>query len=80
MKIGEITDEEIHDAKVNLITRFKSFNDSQPALIGWAVGQEILDGDMDLDVVINKIEAISKEDVLDVANRLNLAITYYLKS
>ena len=80
MKIGEITDEEIHDAKVNLITRFKSFNDSQPALIGWAVGQEILDGDMDLDVVINKIDAITKEDVLDVANRLNLAITYYLKS
>ena len=35
---------------------------------------------MDLDVVINKIEAITKEDVLDVANRLNLAITYYLKS
>jgi predicted Zn-dependent peptidase len=80
MKIGEITDEELHDAKVNLITRFKSFNDSQAALIGWAVGQEILDGDMDLDVVIKRIEAITKEDVVEVANRLEQSITYYLKS
>ena len=79
MKIGEITEEELHDAKVNLITRFKSFNDSQPALIGWAIGQEILDGDMDLDVVIKRVEAVTKEDVLDVANRLDLATTYYLK-
>ena len=42
MKIGEITEEEIHDAKVNLVTRFKSFNDSQGAIIGWAIGQELL--------------------------------------
>ena len=79
MKIGEITDEELHDAKVNLVTRFKSFNDSQPALIGWAIGQEILDGDMDLEVVIKRIESITKEDVLDVANRLDLTTTYFLK-
>ena len=79
MKIGEITDEELHDAKVNLITRFRSFNDSQPALIGWAVGQEILDGDIDLDLVIKRIDEVKKDDVLEVANRLELSIVYYLK-
>ena len=79
MKIGEITDEELHDAKVNLITRFRSFNDSQAALIGWDIGQEILDSDMDLDVVINNVERITKEDIIDVASRLNLQVTYFLK-
>ncbi len=78
MKIGEITEEEIHDAKVNLETRFKSFNDSQAALIGWALGQNLLEGDIDLSDVINKINAVTKEDIVDAASRLSHDFTYYL--
>lgn len=79
MKNGEITDIELHDAKVNLETRFKSFNDSQGALIGWAIGQELLGGDVDLGTVISKINEVTKEDVIEVASRLKLDMVYYLK-
>ena len=78
MKNGEISDEELNSAKANLITRFKSFNDSQVVLIGWAIGQEVLDGDMDLELVIKNIEAITKEDIVEVASKLDLQISYFL--
>ena len=78
MRIGEITEEEINAAKVNLVTRFKSFNDSQAALIGWSVGQKLFEGDEDLNVVIEKINAVTKEEIVEVANRLELSITYFL--
>ena len=78
MKNGVISDEELDSAKANLITRFKSFNDSQVVLIGWAIGQEVLDGDMDLELVINNIEAVTKEDVIEVASKLDLQISYFL--
>jgi predicted Zn-dependent peptidase len=78
MRTGEFTEEEIHDAKVNLVTRFRSFNDSQAAMIGWSVGQKLLGGDEDLDVVIDNINKVSKAQILDVANRLELSMTYFL--
>lgn len=80
MKIGDISEEEIHDAKVNLATRFKAYNDSPTALAGWAFGQNILGGDEDLEVVVKKMEAVTKEEIVEAANRLEIAISYFLCS
>ena len=78
MKKSNISEEELHDAKVNLVTRFKSFGDSQAALIGWSVGQKLIDGDEDIDRVIEKINQITIEDVVEVASRLSFDLIYYL--
>ncbi len=78
MKIGNITEEELHDAKVNLTTRFRAFNDSQAALIGWAMGQKLLNAEDDIDKTIQKVLSITKEDVVEVANRLEPKVTYFL--
>ena len=80
MKIGEITEQEINDAKVNLVTLYRSIADSQSALIGWTIGQELLKCEEDVDVVVEKINNVTKEDVLEVANRLQNVICYYLCS
>jgi predicted Zn-dependent peptidase len=78
MKNGIITDIELNDAKVNLITRFKSYNDSQSALIGWSIGQKLLGVTEDIDETIKEVEKITKEDVIDVASRLKLELSYFL--
>ena len=78
MATGEIQDSEINDAKANLITKFKSFNDSQSALIAWAIGQKLLDSDEDINVVVDKINAVTKDDIIEVASRLHLSTSYYL--
>ncbi len=78
MKIGEITEQEINDAKVNLFTLYRSITDSQSALIGWAIGQELLKAEEDVDKVMGKINAVTKDDILEVASRLQYEVCYYL--
>ena len=78
MRIGNITDEELNDARVNLITSYRTFNDSQSALIGWLIGQRILGAPEDVDVVIEKLQEVTKEEIVEAANRLVPRITYFL--
>ena len=78
MKLGNITDEEVNDAKVNLITAYKSFNDKQSSIINLYMGQRFLGIVEDIDTMIKKIEAVTKEDVVRIANKLELEITYFL--
>lgn len=78
MKLGNITDEEVNDAKVNLITAYKSFNDKQSSLINLYMGQRFLGVVEDIDTMIKKLEAVTKEDVVRIANKLELEITYFL--
>lgn len=78
MRIGNITDEELNDARVNLITAYRTFNDSQSALIGWLIGQRILGAPEDVDVVIEKLQEVTKEEIVEAANRLVPRITYFL--
>ena len=78
MRLGNISDEEINDAKVNLVTAYKSFNDKQSSIINLYMGQRYLGVVEDIETMIKKINDVTKEDVVEVANRLELEITYFL--
>ena len=78
MKIGNISKEEIDSAKANLVTRYKSLRDSQGAMIGLIIGQELLNSDIDIDDIISNINKITIDDIKEVASRLELQITYFL--
>ena len=78
MKLGNITDEEVNDAKANLITAYRSFNDKQASIINLYMAQRFLGVVEDIDTMIKKIQDITKEDVVAVANKLELEITYFL--
>ena len=78
MKLGNITDEEVEDARANLITVYKSFNDKQASIINLYMGQRFLGVVEDIETILKKIKDITKEDIVEVANKLNLEITYFL--
>ena len=78
MRLGNISDEEINDAKVNLVTAYKSFNDKKSSIINLYMGQSYLGVVEDIETMIKKINDVTKEDVVEVANRLELEITYFL--
>ena len=78
MRIGNITDEEVEDAKANLITAYKSFNDKQASIINLYMAQRFLGCVEDIDTMIEEIKNVTKEDVVEIANRLELEITYFL--
>lgn len=78
MCLGNITDEEIADAKANLVTAYKSFKDKPASIINLYMGQRYLGIVEDIDTMIEKITAITKGEVVEVANKLELEITYFL--
>lgn len=78
MRLGNITDEEIADAKANLVTAYKSFKDKQSSIINLYMGQRYLGIVEDIDTMIKKITDVTKEEVIEVANKLELEITYFL--
>lgn len=78
MRLGNITEEEMKDAKANLVTAYKSFADRQSAMINFYMGQRFLGIVEEIETAIEKINAITKEDVIQIANRLQLQITYFL--
>jgi len=78
MRLGNISDEEIEDAKANLITAYKSFNDKQSSIINLYMGQRFLGIVEDIESMIAKIKAVTKEEVVEVANKLELEVTYFL--
>ena len=78
MRLGNITEEEINDAKANLVTAYKSLNDKQSSIINLYMGQRFLGVNDDVDTMISKIKGVTKEDVVKVANKLEMEITYFL--
>lgn len=78
MSIGNISEEELKDAKVNLITAYKSFTDKQSAMINYYMGQRVLGIDDGLEASMEKINAVTKEDVINTAKRLKQQVTYFL--
>lgn len=78
MRTGNITEEEIEDAKANLVTAYRSFADKQASIINFYMGQRYLGVIDSIDSMIEKIKAITREDIVNVANRLSLQVTYFL--
>ena len=78
MHIGNITEEEIKDAKANLVTAYKSYSDKQSSIINLYMGQRYMGVFEEIETMIEKINAVTKEDIVRVANRLKLQVTYFL--
>ena len=78
IKNGEITEEEIKDAKSYLTNSYKSFYDEQAAIINFDMGQTLLNNEDSIDECIAKINAVTKEDVIKIANKIELQLTYFL--
>lgn len=78
MRLGNITEEEIQDAKANLTTAYRSYLDRQSSMINFYMGQRYLGTTDDIDTMIEKLNAVTKEEIVALANRLELQITYFL--
>lgn len=78
MKNGNFSDEDIKDAKVFLVNLMRSFYDSQDVLIDLSMGQYIFGSNDTIEEMINKINKVTREDILKVANSVTLNTVYYL--
>ena len=80
MRKGIFTEEDIETAKKGIISTIKSIDDEQDTEITYFFGQELTDNKISLDEYINKIEKITKEDIVKIANSITINTIYFLKN
>ena len=79
MKNGVFSDEDIENAKKGIISGIKSIDDEQDTQITYFFGQELTGGKTSLEQYMEKIQNVSKEDIIKVANSVTVNTVYFLK-
>ncbi len=80
IKNGDVTQEELADAKSYLINNYKSFYDDQSTIINFDMGQTLLENDDSIEELIKKINDVEISDIVEIANKLRCDTTYFLKN
>ena len=78
MAEGNFTDEDIKDAKVFLKNLFSSIKDDQVTLVELSIGNFVLGLDATIEEMIASFEQVTREDIIEVANKVRLVTNYYL--
>ena len=79
IKKGKFTDEDIRNAKKYLISGVKSVSEEQDTEVVYYIGQEIAKTNMDLETYLENIEAVTKEEIIELANQIQINTIYFLK-
>ena len=80
MKKGIFTDEDIENAKKSIISGIRSIDDEQDTEITYFFGQEITNEKISTEEYIKNINQVSKEDIIKIANSLQINTIYFLKN
>lgn len=75
---GQITAAELDGAKAMLVSSLRSLADTQFSLINYYIGQSFLGQITEIEDYIGRIEAVTKEDVVRVAQRIVADTVYFL--
>lgn len=79
MKNGKFDDEEIENAKKGIIAAIKCIDDEQDTGITYYFGQELTGNKVSAQDYINKVNRVSKDNVVDIANRVQINTVYFLR-
>lgn len=80
LKKGEITAEEMDSTRAGLLRRYRSESDSQSALIRRFLTQEIMGGPATEEELVSRIERVTKDDIVNVAQKVELKAVYALRA
>ena len=78
MKNGKFTDKNIEEAKINIISTINFIPEEQDTELMYYFSQELSGYEMGYEEYIEKINSISKEDIIDLANRIQVNTIYFL--
>lgn len=78
MKDGNFTDADIENAKKYMIAGIKTVQDEQDSEITYYMGQEMSVKLLTFEEYINKINEVTKEDVLNISNNIHINTIYFL--
>ena len=80
MKKGNFTDKDIEDAKKLIISSVKSIYAEQDTEITYDYGQELSNEHTTIKDYQQNIEQVKREQIVDIANKININTIYFLKN
>ena len=79
IKNGKFTDEDISNSKKGIISAIRGIEEEQDTEITYYFGQELSGNEIGTEEYIKEIEKVTREDILNVANSVNINTIYFLK-
>ena len=79
MKNGDFTEEDIQNAKTLIEASVGSIPESQDSEITYYFAQELSDEFVSIEDYIKKINNVSKDEIVDIANKIQINAIYFLK-
>ena len=80
IKKGEFTDRNIEEAKTNIISTINFIPEEQDTELMYYFSQELSGYEMSSEEYISKINSVTKEDIINLANRIQINTIYFLKN
>ena len=80
MEAGSFTDEEVENAKKGLIAAIKTIDDEQDSGITYYFGQELTNINVSIEEYMKKIEDVTRQEVQDIAKKININTIYFLRN
>ena len=78
IKDGEFSDEDIESSKQLIFASYKSVKESQDSEINYYFAQELANEFVSIEKNIEDIESVTKEQIIDIANKIQLNTIYFL--
>lgn len=79
MKIGKFTEEDLENCKKVVKSTIEAIKDEQDTGITYYFSQELSEEKTTPEEYLNRIEKITKENVIDIANKVSINTIYFLK-
>lgn len=80
MQKGEFTDKNIEEAKTNIISTINFIPEEQDTELMYYFSQELSGYKMSYEEYIQKINFVSKQNIIDLADRIQINTIYFLKN
>ena len=79
IKLGNFSEEDINNSKKIITESIRGISSEQDTEITYYYGQELSNNFISLDEYIEKINSVTKEDVQELANEINIDTIYFLR-
>lgn len=79
MKKGDFTEQEIENVKKGIVATIKTIKDEQDTQISYYFSQELSQEEVSIDEYIEKVNKITKQNIIDIANKVSINTIYFLK-
>ncbi|SCI71889.1 Peptidase M16 inactive domain [uncultured Clostridium sp.] len=77
---GNISDEELENSKISLISSMRALTDSIGGLSDFRFAQDISKTNLDIEDIINYIDKVTKEEIVNSFKKLQLDTIYFLRN